>query len=380
MSTYDPYRPARRAGPSAWPFVALLVFVAALLGGLVYLLWPARHGALDPNAQPRAVTPAGDLAADEKATIALFKTVSPSVVHVTNLTERRDSFSLNVQEVPRGSGTGIVWDENGWVVTNYHVVQGASVARVILADQTSYDSREIWGYPDKDLAVIRIRAPKEKMKAIAVGTSHDLQVGQKTFAIGNPFGLDQSLTTGVVSALGREIESVTGRPIRGVIQTSAPINPGNSGGPLLDSSGRLIGVNAAIRAEAQGIGFAIPVDEVNRVVPQLIAHGKVVRPRLGVQLAEDQQAQRLGVEDGALVIQVVPKSPAQKAGLRGTRLDERREVALGDVIVGIDDKKIHSGNDLFAALDQYKAGDAVTVAFLRDGDKKEARATLEVVE
>src|SRR5262249_30687888 len=245
---------------------------------------------------------------------------------------------------------------NGFVVTNYHVVDGASTVRVILADHSSFDSDQVWGYPDKDLAVVRINAPKEKLKPIAVGTSHDLQVGQKTFAIGNPFGLDHSLTTGIVSALGREIDSANGRPIRGVIQTSAAINPGNSGGPLLDGDGRLVGVNAAILSPSgafAGIGFAIPVDEVNRVVPQLIAHGKVVRPRLGVHPAEDQQARQLGVTEanrGALVLQVPSGTPAQKAGLRGTTFNPGRGPVLGDIIVAVDGKPVLSGGDLYSVL------------------------------
>jgi S1-C subfamily serine protease len=272
----------------------VLLVAAVLLGGLVYLLWPVwPAGGLMPGAQPRAVTARGALADDEQATIELFKAVSPSVVHVTNLAVEREPFSANAQMVPRGTGTGFVWDENGFIVTNYHVVDGASAARVILSDHSTYDSTRIWGYPDKDLAVIRIDAPKAKLKPIVVGTSRDLQVGQKTFAIGNPFGLDQTLTTGVVSALGRQIESANGRPIQGVIQTSAAINPGNSGGPLLDSAGRLIGVNTAILSPSgafAGIGFAIPVDEVNRLVPQLISYGKVAPRQPATQPGDALQA------------------------------------------------------------------------------------------
>jgi S1-C subfamily serine protease len=271
-----------------WVFLTLLSLAAT--GGMMYMLWSAHQGGgLVPSAQPRVVTARGDLAADEQATIDLFKAVSPSVVHVTNMAAQRDPYSLNAVAVPRGTGTGFVWDESGFIVTNYHVIEGANMARVVLADRSSYDSSQIWGYPDKDLAVIRINAPKEKLKPITLGTSHDLQVGQKTIAIGNPFGLDQTLTTGVVSALNREIESASGRPIRGVIQTNAAINPGNSGGPLLDSAGRLIGVNTAILSPSgtfAGIGFAIPADEVNRVVPQLIAHGEPVPSRQGVPVAD----------------------------------------------------------------------------------------------
>jgi S1-C subfamily serine protease len=281
---YQPSFPRRPRSTStvSWMLLVLLV-VAVLLGGFVYVLWPVWPvGGLMPGAQPHAVTARGALADDEQTTIELFKAVSPSVVHVTNLAVQRQPFSPNAQVVPRGTGTGFIWDENGFIVTNYHVVDGASAARVILSDHSTYDSTRIWGYPDKDLAVIRIDAPKEKLKPILIGTSHDLQVGQKTYAIGNPFGLDQTLTTGIVSALGRQIESANGRPIEGVIQTSAAINPGNSGGPLLDSAGRLIGVNTAILSPSgafAGIGFAIPVDEVNRLVPQLISYGKVAQPQ-----------------------------------------------------------------------------------------------------
>jgi S1-C subfamily serine protease len=375
-------RPRRQGTPTLWPLLTLVVLVMVLLGSLGYLAWPLGWSVgLVPHAQPRPITARGELAGDEQSTIELFKALSPSVVHVTNLTVRRDPFSLNAQTVPRGSGTGFIWDENGFIVTNYHVVEGANMARVILADRSTYDSSQIWAYPDKDLAIIRIDAPREKLKPIAVGTSHDLQVGQKTLAIGNPFGLDQTLTTGVVSALGREIESANGRPIRGVIQTSAAINPGNSGGPLLDSAGRLIGVNTAILSPSgtfAGIGFAIPVDEVNRVVPELIAHGKLVRPRLGVQVAEDQQARQLGVEEGALILQVSPGGPAQKAGLQGTAYNLDRDLVLGDVLVAIDGQSIHSGKDLFSALESYKPGATIAVAYLRDGQRHQTKATLEV--
>jgi S1-C subfamily serine protease len=379
--SYDPYRPSPRPVASAWPLLGLLLVLALLLGGLVYWFWPMRHAA--GTAQPRPVTPAGDLGADEKATIELFKTASPSVVHVTNVAERRTSLRLNPQLVERGTGSGFVWDTDGHIVTNYHVVEGANLARVIFQDGTSYDTREMWTYPDKDIAVLHIGAPKSKLVPILVGSSHDLQVGQKTFAIGNPYGLDHTLTTGIVSALGREITSANDRPINGVIQTSAPINPGNSGGPLLDSSGRLIGMNTAILSPSgtfAGIGFAIPVDEINRVVPQLINHGKVVRPRLGVQIAEDEVARQYGAKEGAMIVRVFPNSPAEAAGLRGAREDDEGGLVLGDVIVAIDDKPIKAGKDLFAVLEQYKAGDTVTITYLRDGQKQQTKATLEVTQ
>ncbi len=380
-SSYDQNEGSPRPIASVWPLLALLAALAVLLGGLVYWFWGARHSA--GSAQPRPVTPAGNLSEAEQATIKLFRTAAPSVVHVANLTERRTPFSLNVQQDERGLGSGFIWDDDGHIVTNYHVVQGANLARVVFQDGTSYDTRDISTYPDKDIAVLHIKAPASKLVPILVGSSHDLQVGQSTFAIGNPFGLDQSLTTGIVSALGREITSPNGRPIRGVIQTSAPINPGNSGGPLLDSSGRLIGMTTAILSQSGmfgGIGFAIPVDEINRDVPQLINHGQVVRPRLGVQVAEDQVAHQLGIQGGALIVRVLPNSPAAAAGLRGVSEDDQGQIVVGDVIVAIDDKPIKTGKDLFAVLEQYKAGDTVTVTFVRDGKKQQTKATLEVTE
>jgi len=392
MSTYSvPYyrSPPPRRSPAASLLVVLaLVTLLVSAAGVAWWFWPRGPLGTSPYAVPRAVTPAGELSSDEKATIALYEQASPSVVHITNLAERRNGFNLNVQQIPKGTGSGFIWDDGGHIVTNYHVVKDADVVEVILADRSTYTTREVWGYPDKDLAVLRIKAPKSKLRPIPIGTSSDLKVGQKAFAIGNPFGLDQTLTTGVVSALGREIESVTGRTIPGVIQTNAAINPGNSGGPLLDSSGRLIGVNTAILSPSgtfAGIGFAIPVDEVNRIVPELIGRlaqssagrGEIVPPRLGVQLAADQLAKEHGVTDGVLILQVVPGSPAAKAGLRATRLDSAGKLRLGDVIVAIDARPIQSVKDLHAVLEQHEPGDTVAVTLVRDGQRQDVRVTLE---
>ncbi|MDP3225440.1 MAG: trypsin-like peptidase domain-containing protein, partial [Rubrivivax sp.] len=264
---------------TAW-FLAVVATVAA---GAAWLTPTLVQGKAD--AVPRAITPRGPLTADELVHVDLFKRSSPSVVHITSLGVQRDMFSANVQQVPRGTGTGFVWDGNGHIVTNFHVIQGANGARVTLADQTSFDAQLVGAFPDRDLAVLKIDAPKDKLPPIAVGSSKDLLEGQRVYAIGNPFGLDQTLTTGIVSALNREIESFNQRTIRGVIQTDAAINPGNSGGPLLDSAGRLIGVNTQIASPSgasAGIGFAIPVDEVNRIVPRLIRDGRFVRPALGI--------------------------------------------------------------------------------------------------
>jgi S1-C subfamily serine protease len=386
-SHYEEYYPRRpQPATSVWPFVVLLGLLI-LAGGLVAWYWTHRQSqsGLDPNAKPLPVASRErPLLSEEQTNIKIYQDNSPSVVHVTNLAQSSGRFSLNVERVPQGTGSGFVWDTDGHIVTNFHVVKDADAVQVTLADQSTYDADQIWVYPEKDMAVIWIKAPKSKLHPIRLGTSHDLKVGQKTYAIGNPFGLDQTMTTGIVSALGREItESATHQPIRGVIQTSAAINPGNSGGPLFDSDGRLIGMTTAILSPSgafAGIGFAIPSDEINRVVPQLIGHGKIVRPKLGVQVAEDQLARRLGIEEGALIIYVQPGSPAEQAGLEGTRRDDEGRIRLGDIITAIDGKPVKKGKDLFALLEKSKVGDTVTVTFVRDGERRQVQIKLQARE
>jgi S1-C subfamily serine protease len=372
-------RPKRRLiWTYAWGTLALftLVFLVAKQS------WVGSASLNDPRAAPRAVAPRGELWSDEKSTIALFRQASPSVVNITAIGVQRDLLTLNLYQIPQGTGSGFIWDKTGNVITNFHVIQEADAAQVTLGDQSAWKARVVGIAPDKDLAVLRIDAPADRLRPIPVGTSKDLQVGQYVFAIGNPFGLDQTLTTGVISALGREIESVTRRPIQGVIQTDAAINPGNSGGPLLDSAGRLIGVNAAIYSPSgtsAGIGFAIPVDTVNRIVPELIRYGKVIRPGLGVQLAEEQLAERLGFS-GVLVVDVAPGSAAAKAGIRPTRREISGRVLWGDVIVAIDGVKVESPNDLFLLLEKYKVGDVVNVSLLRDGKTVQTKIALTAVQ
>jgi len=355
-------------------------FALTLIVGLVWLLGNRQRGGMrDPDAVPRAVTPRGDLAADERATIDLFRAVSPSVVYITTLT--RDIFSLNLLEMPQGSGSGFVWDQDGHIITNFHVIQGTSGARVTLADHSVWDAQLVGIAPDQDLAVLYISALKSHLQPIPVGTSADLLVGQKVFAIGNPFGLDQTLTTGIISALGREIRAVTGRTIAGMIQTDAAINPGNSGGPLLDSSGRLIGVNTAIYSPSgvsAGIGFAVPMDTVNRVVPQLIRHGRIIRPGLGVRI-DDTTARRLGLK-GALIIQVDKGSAAEAAGLRGMRHDASGRLLLGDVVVGIAAEVVESSGDLMNILDKHAVGETIMVAIMRDGERRTVQVTLQALQ
>jgi S1-C subfamily serine protease len=374
--------------PSSRPRVWTYLWTGVALSLLGVLLakqsWVGGASINDPRATPRAVSPRGEFSPDEKSTIALFRQASPGVVNITAIGVQRDLFTLNLHQIPQGTGSGFVWDTNGNIITNFHVIQNASAAQVTLADQSSWKAQLVGVAPDKDLAVLRIDAPAKRLHPIPIGTSKDLQVGQSVFAIGNPFGLDQTLTTGVISALNREIDSVTRRPIQGVIQSDAAINPGNSGGPLLDSAGRLIGVNTAIFSPSgvsAGIGFAIPVDTVNRLVPELIRSGKIIRPGLGVQLDErnEQITQKLGVK-GVLVVDVVRGGAAAKAGIQPTRRDAEGRLRLGDIITAVDGQKVESPNDLYLALEKYKVGDAVNLTLLRDGKSVKTKVNLEGVQ
>ena len=338
---------------------------------------PAAAPARTP-APPRAVAPRGPLMADELNNIAVFRAASPSVVNITALGLERDLFSRNVQQVPQGTGTGFVWDTAGHLVTNYHVIQDAAGARVTLSDQSSYKAELVGAFPDRDLAVLKIVAPAGKLKPLPVGSSRDLQVGQQVYAIGNPFGLDQTLTTGIVSALNREIESVTRRVIRGAIQTDAAINPGNSGGPLLDSAGRLIGVNTAIfspSGASAGIGFAIPVDEVNRIVPRLIRDGRMVRPALGVTGGGAEINRALGLPKGVPLVRIQRGGPAAKAGLKAfARADGG--VVQGDVITAINDEAVDDADDMLNALEKLNPGDSATLTLWRAGATRKVSVTL----
>jgi S1-C subfamily serine protease len=360
--------------------ITLLTLGFAAGVGFSTIALPQR--ATDDTADPRPVVPRGGLTQDEESLTALFEEASPSVVYITSLALRRDFFRLNVMEIPQGTGSGFVWDSEGHIVTNFHVIEDADRAEVTLADGSRWEA-ELVGYaPEKDLAVLKIDAPKTALRPIAVGSSDDLKVGQTTLAIGNPFGFDQTLTTGIVSALGREIESASGVPIRDVIQTDAAINPGNSGGPLLDSAGRLIGVNTAIVSPSgsyAGVGFAIPVDTVNWVVPELIAYGKVQRPTLGLEFASDLITRRIGIE-GALVIEVEPGSSADLAGVKPTYRDRRGRVVLGDVVVAIDGTEIHTKGEVPLALEGHQEGDTIEVTVDRNGSKRTFNIVLGKVE
>jgi S1-C subfamily serine protease len=352
--------------------------LVAASAGIAFLALPALvQGRTE--AQPRAVTPRGPLAADELANVELFKKASPSVVHITSLAAQRDMFSPTVQQVPRGTGTGFVWDAAGHIVTNFHVIQGANGARVTLADQSTYDATLVGYFADRDLAVLKINAPKEKLPPLAVGTSRDLLVGQRVYAIGNPFGLDQTLTIGIVSALNREIESFNNRTIRGVVQTDAAINPGNSGGPLLDSAGRLIGVNTQIASPSgasAGIGFAIPVDEVNRIVPRLIRDGRFVRPAIGVTAGSQQLHRALKLPQGVAIVGVGRGTPAAQAGLQPFSRGNRGEVVMGDVITAVNDEPVKDLDDMLAVLEGRQPGEVVTLSVWRGGQLRKQAVKL----
>jgi len=343
-----------------------------------------------------------ELTEAERSTVSLFERCSPSVAFIqTTVAQQRGELSLNAtQEVPAGTGTGFVWDDKGHVVTNFHVIKDAinrGRAKVTLSQGTdAFDATLVGVEPDKDVAVLKVDSPAEDLVPIAVGSSADLVVGQSVLAIGNPFGLDNTLTTGVVSALGREVMGINGRPITGCIQTDASINPGNSGGPLLDSSGRLIGVNTAIfspSGASVGIGFAIPVDTVRRIVNQIIRYGRVQRASIGVQVADDgilrDLARRINsraagsqgrrIPEGVLVMGVNPGSAAERAGIRSTMRAPNGGVVVGDIILSVGSEPTAQVEDLLSAVEQRRIGEAVEVQVYRGaGTAEEEEVTLRV--
>ncbi len=330
------------------------------------------------NSHRRSIDSVTYLTNSEQATIDLFEKSAPSVCFITTLNQQRDYWSRNITEIPLGSGSGFIWDKQGHIITNFHVLQNGSKFKVTLSDRTTWDAEIVGTEPNKDLAVLKIKAPEDKLKPIPVGQSSSLKVGQSVYAIGNPFGLDQSLTTGVISALGREITSIGGRPIRDVIQTDAAINPGNSGGPLLDSSGRLIGVNTMIYSPSgasAGIGFSIPVDEVNWVVSDLIKFGFLKRPVLGIEPLPVQYAQDWGIT-GAMIMNLIPGKGAERAGLKALEQTPDGEIIFGDIIIEIEGKKVENNNDLFLILEKYAPGDKVMVSYLRNDVVKSVRVLL----
>lgn len=342
--------------------------VLATLAALAALAAPARA---DDDMQ--------DLLPEERNTIRLFERVAPSVVFVVNRGVQRDLFSWRTAEYLRGTGSGFIWDRAGHVVTNYHVIQGASSVSVII-DNEEYLAKVLGAEPKRDIAVLAIesRARKRELRPVVLGSDDRLRVGQHVMAIGSPFGLERTLTTGVISALGRDIVGVGGVTIPDMIQTDASINPGNSGGPLLDSGGRLIGMNTMIYSNSgssAGIGFAVPLRFIRRIVPQIIEYGRTITADLGVRYFDDDVARRLGIE-GVLVRAVAPGSGAEQAGIRGTRQGRDGRILLGDVIVGIDQRRVRDYDELYNALDERKPGEEITVHIERDGRRQKLRVRL----
>lgn len=350
-------------------FLSILLL---LIGVGLYLLPAIEYGIIGIRSTPRTVTARGDLASDEKNTIEIFEQASPAVVYISTSKRVMNPWTRNVFNVPQGTGSGFVWDRLGHVVTNNHVIARASEAQIRLNDGRTYMASLVGSSPDHDLAVLRIRVPINSPPVVPIGTSNDLKVGQKVYAIGNPFGLDYTLTTGVISALDRSLQENGRNTIDHLIQTDAAINPGNSGGPLLDSAGRLIGINTAIYSPSgayAGIGFAVPVDTVNRVVPELIAKGRYERPQLGIEInGEINKAllSQLGVE-GVLILKVHPGSAAQAAGLKGTGLNKEGEVTPGDVITHLGGTKVSSVQELLSRLDDFSVGDTTNITIWRNG-------------
>jgi S1-C subfamily serine protease len=347
----------------------LLILLVSLIILSIFLprletLWISMYS------EPRAVTPRGSLSSTEKTNIEIFQQTSPSVVYITTLASKLNYWTRDITRIPQGTGSGFIWDKHGHIITNYHVLRGASAIKIHLSDQRTFDAAFIGASVDHDIAVLRIPMGIQMPQPLSIGTSNDLQVGQITYAIGNPFGLDQTLTTGVVSALNRSLHNDNGSVIEGLIQTDAAINPGNSGGPLIDSAGRLIGINTAIFSPSgayAGIGFAVPVDTVNRIVPQIIAKGNYQRPKLGITINDQLNniiTKQLGTP-GVAVIEVKPNSSADVAGLKG--IDMRDNIIVSaDIIVGIDNSPVDSIKTLLSTLEKYNTGDRVEVKMIRN--------------
>jgi 2-alkenal reductase len=314
------------------------------------------------NSQPRAIAPRGDLAEYEKSTIEIFNAAAPSVVYI--FTENAVRGFFGTKELRQGAGSGFLWDQLGHVVTNFHVIQGAQRIQVRMDSGEAIDATYVGGSQDHDLAVVRLRSVPPDIHPIPVGNSDDLQVGQAVFAIGNPFGLSRTLTTGVISALDRRLPTAAGREVVGVIQTDAAINPGNSGGPLIDSAGRLIGVNTAIisgSGNSAGIGFAVPADVVNQVVPVLISSGKIPRPGIGIVILDEETAAGLGVV-GVVIDRVMPNSTAEKSGLKGIDYYNRR---LGDVIIAVNGRGVANIVEFVRIMQDFSIGETITLKIRR---------------
>jgi S1-C subfamily serine protease len=354
--------------------IALLSALFAAVTVASFDRWGGRlqqpTSAFTGETDPAAVQPMTDtsVATDERNNIEVFKTISPGVVSVNTTTRPRGYFDPG----GRGSGSGSVIDAQGHVLTNNHVIEDADSLTVNFGGDKTYPARVVGRDPDTDLAVLKVEAPSEVLRVVPLGDSDRLIVGQKVLAIGNPFGLDRTLTTGVISGLQRPIQARTGRIIEGAIQTDASINPGNSGGPLLDSQGRMIGINSQILSPAGGsvgVGFAVPVNIAKRIVPQLISEGRVMRPKLGIYpiSLSDVRGLRLPVNEGILIYQLDPNGSAAAAGLRGLSETANGDVILGDIITSVDGEKVNDQNDLFRIFEKRKFNEVVQVEVIRAG-------------
>ena len=353
--------------------IVMLFFHSFLYHYFPEVLYPGYFsGDKQQSAEPRVIQPRGNLAEDEKSTIELFENSRDSVVFITTRQRVMDAWTRNIFSVPSGTGSGFIWDDQGHIITNLHVIKGASEATVRLADGRDYKASLVGASPAHDIAVLKIGISFQRPVPVPIGSSHDLKVGQKVFAIGNPFGLDWTLTTGIVSALDRSLPGGDGRTIDNLIQTDAAINPGNSGGPLLDSAGRLIGINTAIYSPSgasAGIGFAVPVDTVNRVVPQIISRGKYIRPAMGITV-DSKLNQRLTEHlkvTGVVILNVGPGSAAEAAGLKGATITPEGAIIANDIIVAIEDKPIDSVDKLMSRIDGFKVGETIKITILRKG-------------
>jgi putative serine protease PepD len=367
---------------SARQILAIALLSALFAAGTVACLDRFRNNVQPNTSAYTEAPPAGitdpSTATDEQNNIEVYKAISPGVAFITSTSLRQDFFG-QVEE-GQGSGSGSVIDDQGHILTNYHVIEGAQKLSVSFGGAKNYPAKVIGGDPDTDLAVIQVEAPRDQLRVVPLGDSDNLSVGQKVLAIGNPFGLDRTLTTGVISGLQRPLRARNGRPIEGAIQTDASINPGNSGGPLLDSRGRMIGINSQILSPSgasAGVGFAVPVNIAKRIVPELIRSGVVRRPKLGIgtrDVKEISDQVRLPVTEGVIIMQVQPGGAAAAAGLRGISQTEDGDVILGDIITSIDDEKVVGRDDLFRILDKHQIGDVIKVEVVRNGE----RATISV--
>jgi S1-C subfamily serine protease len=309
---------------------------------------------------------------NEKNSISIFQNTADSIVNVSNLKKTRGSFDIDSTEVPAGMGSGLVWDSLGHIITNFHVVDNGDAFTISFrGDKKVYQAKFVGGDPKNDLAILKLNELPKNLKPISKGDSKSLLVGQKALAIGNPLGLDHTLTTGTISALDRKIKGFGGVSISGMIQTDAAINPGNSGGALLDSQGKLIGINTMLfnaggAMASAGLGFAIPVNIIKDIAPQLIKFGRVNRPGLGIGILEDYYAARFGLTEGVMIKFVDNKGPAGKAGLIGMSRDRRGQIYMGDVIIGINSDSIKDYDDLYTVINKYKIGEKVKVKYIRN--------------